>query len=131
MECQDSIGVKVENTCSFRRATKGNSRKQDISFRKCVLSWALLLQDDHILENNDPKPPVELIKKTLKIYPYQAGGLGTSIAEALSGQATLLHSADGKLEWSFLKPQPPVKFIEGSGMVINTVPPNDYSYFQK
>jgi dienelactone hydrolase len=26
---------------------------------------------------------VELIKKTLKIYPYQPGGFGTSIATAL------------------------------------------------
>ncbi len=89
-----------------------------------------LLLGRNFLENNDPKPPVALIKKTLKIYPYQAGGLGTSIAEALNGEANLLRSPDGKLDWAFLKPQPPAKFVEGSGMVINTVPPNDYSYFE-
>src|SRR5712664_4097275 len=32
------------------------------------------------LINNDPKPAVENIKKTIKIYPYTPGGIGTSIA---------------------------------------------------
>jgi hypothetical protein len=35
------------------------------------------------LEDNDPKRPVELIKKTLKVYPYRPGGFGTSIAITL------------------------------------------------
>src|SRR5271167_3555004 len=47
------------------------------------------------LENNDPSSPVELIKKTLKIYPYQPGGYGTSIATGLDGKAPLLRSPDG------------------------------------
>ena len=38
------------------------------------------------LENNDPKPRVALIKKTLKIYPYLPGGYGTSIGSALQGE---------------------------------------------
>jgi len=40
----------------------------------------VLLMGRSFLDNNDPKPPVELIKKTMKIYPYQSGGFGTSIA---------------------------------------------------
>lgn len=82
------------------------------------------------LEDNDPKRPVALIKKTLKIYPYQPGGFGTSIATGLEGKVPLLRSADGKLDWAFLRPQPPGKFVEGSGKVMNTVPPNDFSYFE-
>src|SRR5208283_4895243 len=82
------------------------------------------------LENNDPSRPVELIKKTLKIYPYQPGGFGTSIATGLDGKVPLLRSPDGKLDWAFLRPQPPAKFVEGSGRVMNTVPPNDYSFFE-
>jgi hypothetical protein len=82
------------------------------------------------LENNDPKEPVAIIKKTLKVYPYVPGGYGTSIASALEGDATLLRSPKHQLEWSFLKPQPPVKFTEGSGLAINTIPPSDYSYFE-
>jgi len=82
------------------------------------------------LEDNDPKRPVELIKKTLKIYPYQPGGFGTSIATGLDGKVPLLRSPDGKLDWAFLRPQPPAKFIEGSGRVMNTIPPNDFSYFE-
>ena len=38
------------------------------------------------LENNDPKPVVELIKKTLKIYPYTPGGYGTSRRDAARRQ---------------------------------------------
>ncbi|RVI87936.1 DUF1254 domain-containing protein [Sinorhizobium medicae] len=82
------------------------------------------------LENNDPKPAVDLIKKTLKVYPYQPGGYGTSIASALAGDATLARTPDRKLDWAFLQPQEPVKFTEGTGKVMNTIPPNDFSYFE-
>jgi hypothetical protein len=82
------------------------------------------------LENNDPKPTVAVIKKTLKVYQYVPGGYGTSIASALEGQASLLRTPEHKLDWAFLHPQPPVRFTEGTGKVMNTVPPNDYSYFE-
>jgi len=82
------------------------------------------------LEKNDPKPVVALIKKTLKVYPYLPGGYGTSIGSALEGKATLARTADHKLDWTFLRPEEPVKFIEGTGKVMNTVPPNDFSYFE-
>src|SRR5262249_2341239 len=37
------------------------------------------------LTNNDPKPTVESIKKSIKIYPYTPGGAGTSMPTALHG----------------------------------------------
>jgi hypothetical protein len=82
------------------------------------------------LEKDDPGPAVELIRKTLKVYPYLPGGLGTSIAAALLGEATLARSPDHKLDWAFLKPQPPVKFSEGTGKVMSTIPPSDFSYYE-
>ena len=82
------------------------------------------------LENNDPKPVVAQIKKTLKVYPYLPGGYGTSIGSALEGKATLARGADHKLDWAFLRPEEPAKFIEGTGKVMNTIPPNDFSYFE-
>ena len=82
------------------------------------------------LEKNDPKPVVARIKKTLKVYPYLPGGYGTSIGSALEGKATLARTPDHKLDWAFLRPEEPVKFIEGTGKVMNTVPPNDFSYFE-
>ena len=82
------------------------------------------------LEKNDPKPVVATIKKTLKIYPYLPGGYGTSIGSALEGKATLARTPDHKLDWAFLRPEEPAKFIEGTGKVMNTVPPNDFSYFE-
>ena len=90
----------------------------------------VLLMGRNFLEKNDPKPPVELIRKTLKIYPYEPGGFGTSIATGLEGKVPLLRDPDGKLSLAFLRPRPPATFVEGSGKVMNTVPANDYSYFE-
>jgi hypothetical protein len=39
------------------------------------------------MEKGDPKPTVELIKRTAKIYPYVEGGVGTSVAEFLTGKS--------------------------------------------
>ena len=73
------------------------------------------------LENkSDPKPAVELIRKYTKIYPYEAGGVGTSIAEFLTGKTRL-----GRVT-----PPPEPVFHEGSGKVMNTIPPNDFSYYE-
>jgi hypothetical protein len=63
---------------------------------------------------------VEKIRQFTKIYPYEAGGLGTSIAEFLSGKAPL----------GQIKPPRATVFHEGSGKVMNTIPPNDFSFFE-
>jgi hypothetical protein len=72
------------------------------------------------LVDNDPKPAVENIKKTLKIYPYAAGAFGSSIAEALKGEIRL--AGEPKI--------PETKFIEASGKSFNTIPPSDYGFFE-
>jgi len=72
------------------------------------------------LVNNDPKPTVELIRKSMKIYPYTPGGIGTSIATALQGKVRLAQNP----------PIPETKFVEGSGKAVNTIPPNDYGFFE-
>jgi hypothetical protein len=73
------------------------------------------------LENkSDPKPAAETIRKFTNVYPYEAGGVGTPIAEFLAGKARL-----GRIT-----APPPTKFHEGSGKVMNTVPPNDWSFYE-
>jgi hypothetical protein len=72
------------------------------------------------LVDGDPKPAVELIRKTIKIYPYTPGGAGTSIATALEGEVRLTKNP----------PVPETKFVEGSGKSFNTIPPNDYWFFE-
>lgn len=49
----------------------------------------VLLMGRSFMENNDPKPTAELIKKATKIYPFEPRGLGTSVAEFLSGKYKL------------------------------------------
>ncbi len=73
------------------------------------------------IENgNDPNPAVENVKANLKIYPYAPGSWGTSIAEALEGKVML--GAEPKI--------PEMKFIEGSHVSFNTIPPSDYGFFE-
>ena len=82
------------------------------------------------LENNDPKPAVALIKKTLKVYPYRPGRIRHEYRLGTGRQSHAARTPDHKLDWSFLRPQEPVKFTEGTGKVMNTIPPNDFSYFE-
>ena len=72
------------------------------------------------LVDNDPKPAVDLIRSTTKLYPYEQGGVGTSIAEFLTGKAKL-----GRVT-----PPPATVFHEGSGVSVNTVPPGDFHAFE-
>ena len=72
------------------------------------------------MENNDPKPAVASMKKSLKIYPYRPGGYGTGLASIL----------EGKVRPGPAAAIPPTKFIEGSGKAFNTVLPNDFSFFE-
>jgi len=71
-------------------------------------------------QGRDPGPVVEGIRKFTKVYPYEPGGMGTPIAEFLAGKARL-----GRVT-----PPPPTVFHEGSGKVMNTVPPNDWSFYE-
>jgi hypothetical protein len=73
-----------------------------------------------IVDGRDPKPAVDNIKKNLKIYPYAPGSYGTSIAEALEGKVRL--GGEPKV--------PETKFIEGSGVSFNTIPPSDYGFYE-
>lgn len=72
------------------------------------------------LVDNDPQPAVDNIKAHMKIYPYVPGSWGTSIAEALTGKVSL--AGEPKIL--------PTKFIEASGKSFNTIPPNDYTFFE-
>lgn len=72
------------------------------------------------LVDNDPKPTADLVRKTLKIYPYTPGGWGTGIATALEGTVNL-------------QANPPVsetRFVEATGKSFSTIPPSDASFFE-
>jgi len=72
------------------------------------------------LTDNDPKPTVDVIKRHMKVYPYTPGGYGTSIATALEGKVALANNPE----------VPEMKFIEGSGLSFNTIPPSGYGLFE-
>ncbi len=72
------------------------------------------------LQDGDPRPAVELLRGSVKAYPYQAGGVGTSFAAFLRGEAGL----------GAVTPPPETVFHLASGKVMNTIMPNDSSYYE-
>jgi hypothetical protein len=80
----------------------------------------VLMLGRSFMVKDDPKPTVALIKAKTKIYPYEPGGAGTSIADFLTGKSGLAK----------ITPPPPTVFHEGSGKVMNTIPPNDFNYYE-
>ncbi|VIO78799.1 hypothetical protein CI1B_74730 [Bradyrhizobium ivorense] len=71
-------------------------------------------------DHKDPKPVAETIRKFTKVYPYEPGGVGTPISDFLAGKAKL-----GRVT-----APPPTVFHEGSGKVMNTLPPNDWTFYE-
>jgi hypothetical protein len=72
------------------------------------------------LEDNSPAPAIARVKETFRIYPYQAGGFGNSVASYLDGEAPLGQPQEPKTP----------RLVEGSGLAVNTVPPNDFGHFE-
>jgi hypothetical protein len=68
----------------------------------------------------DPAPTVARIRDELKIYPYAPGGVGSSIGAHLTGEGPL-----GQLA----TPKSP-RFVEGTGLAINTIAPNDFGHYE-
>jgi hypothetical protein len=73
------------------------------------------------LENNDPRPAVQSIRANTRIYPYVPGAYGTSIAEILTG----------RVRAAPITPPPQQRFVEGTGVPFQTIPANDFSYFEQ
>ncbi len=69
--------------------------------------------------DNDPAPTVDVIRNGLRISRYVPGAQGTAVATFLAGGAPL----------TGVQPVPETRFIEGSGVSFNTIPPNDVTYW--
>lgn len=80
----------------------------------------VLILGRSFMKDSDPKPTVDIIKKLTKIYPYEVGGVGTSIAEFLKGDTKLAK----------INSKPETVFVEGTGKTMNTIPPSDFSAYE-
>jgi len=69
--------------------------------------------------DNDPAPAAEVIRNGLKIYPYEAGTVGSPVASYLSGAGPFAPETE----------HPPTRFVDGTHTSFNTVPPVDESYW--
>ena len=73
-----------------------------------------------LANHNDPKPVADTIRKFTKIYPYEPAA---SAHPSPSSWRTKPRSGA-------LAPPTPAVFHEASGKVMNTIPPNDFSFFE-
>lgn len=100
----------------------GYFTSQSRTTRVCLLGRSFL-------ENDSPKPAVERIKATLRIYPYAPGHFGTSIGSILAGGAAPTPPWNAETWVAALKPHAAPRFIEGTGKSMNTIPPDDASFY--
>jgi hypothetical protein len=70
--------------------------------------------------DNDPRQPVEAIRDGFRISAYTPGVQGTAVATFLAGRAPL----------GAAPPQTETRFVEGSRLSFNTVPPNDFTFWE-
>ena len=90
--------------------------------RRSTTNHVLILGRAFIDQNpdNDPAPTANRIKDQLKVYPYATGGVGSSVGSFVTGRGPL-----GQLSGA----RSP-RFVEGTGMAFNTVPPNDFGHYE-
>jgi len=81
--------------------------------RVCLIGRAFMV-------NNDPAPAADAVRRGFKIYPYSPGGSGTAVSSYLRGHAPL----------AGVTAPDETRFVEAIDLDMNTLPPNDYSYWE-
>ena len=72
------------------------------------------------LVDNATATSERVVAENMKVYPYAAGGQGTSVASYLDGSARLGPMAETATP----------RMIDVSGLSINTLPPADFTHFE-
>ena len=83
-------------------------------------SYVLVFGRVFLEGGDDPASAAQRLRDHFKVYPYTAGGVGTSFASFLRG--------DGPL--GPLAPPPETVFHDGAGKVMNCIPPSDISFYE-
>jgi hypothetical protein len=69
--------------------------------------------------DNDARVPLEAIRSGFRVSPYVPGAEGTSVGSFLAGRSRLAAA----------KPVPEMRFVESSGVAMNTLFPGDYGFW--
>ncbi len=85
----------------------------------CRTTRALVLGRAFMVDN-DPSIPANAIREGFRISPYVPGAQGSAVASFLAGEAPL----------GAMPAAPKMKFVEASGTSFNTIPPNDYGFWE-
>ncbi|WP_368732985.1 DUF1254 domain-containing protein [Streptomyces alkaliphilus] len=98
-------------------------------FTHRVRTTRLILGGRAFLEGDDPGPVVERVKERLRIHRYVPGLYGTSVAEIVTGGTAPPLPWTAETWTAALRRADPPRFVEGTGLPLNTVPPADATYF--
>ncbi|GJF31356.1 hypothetical protein KNE206_40560 [Kitasatospora sp. NE20-6] len=80
-------------------------------------TWQAVVLGRAFPEDGDPAPAAARIEESLRIHPWTPGGHGSGTGAFLPGREPPAPS------------DPPV-FTEGTGLAVNTLPPNDRSFYE-
>jgi hypothetical protein len=69
--------------------------------------------------DDDPTVAVDAVRSGFRVFPYVPGAHGTAVASFLAGHTPL----------GAAKPVPETRFIEASGLEMNTLFPSDYGFW--
>ncbi|MFE1324318.1 DUF1254 domain-containing protein [Streptomyces sp. NPDC058735] len=94
-----------------------------------VRTTRLILGGRAFLEDGDPAPAVARVKERMRIHRYVPGLYGTSVAEIVTGGTAPPLPWTAETWTAALRKADPPRFVEGSGLPLNTVPPADETYF--
>jgi hypothetical protein len=119
LDCPVRIAAGVESTWSCPQAMRGRCRKASSTSRAPEPITSSGSPGRSSRTTTIPSRRQMPSASSPRYIPTKSR-VGTSIAEFLTGKAPL-----GRIS-----PQPPAVFHEASGKVMNTVPPNDFSYFE-
>ena len=98
----------------------GSSPDSGFHVAKSRTTRALVLGRAFMI-GNDPAPAAAAIRAGVRVSRYQPGAQGTAIGTFLAGKAPLAPVPE----------VPETRFVEGSGVSFDTVPPNDFTYWRR
>ena len=114
--------------CCCPPVTKANYRRAVTSYRNCA-PRGHLCSDAPSWKTTTPTFTLISSGRRSKYIPI-CRAVTVRASDLFARRSDLARTPEHKLDWSFLRPQPSAKFHEGSGKVMNTVPPSDFSYFE-
>ncbi|WP_225849868.1 DUF1254 domain-containing protein [Streptomyces sp. HPF1205] len=98
-------------------------------FTRVARTTRLVLVGRAFLEDGDPAPVAERVKRGLRLYRYVHGLYGTGLAPIVTGGTEPPMPLTPRFWTAGLREADAPRFVEGSGLAVDMIPPADATYF--